>query len=57
MRAANLVVNGDGVHAAMERAGELVAAGDVEGCAVWKRILAAVAELARTKPVQGERVN
>ena len=57
-RAANLVVSGDGIHAAAERAGELLAAGDVEGCAVWPRILVTVAEqLARTTPAEGERVN
>ena len=32
---------------------ELLAAGDVEGCAIWKRILAAVTELARTAPAEG----
>jgi hypothetical protein len=31
--------------------------GDVEGCAVWKRILAAVTELVRMTPAEGERVN
>ena len=35
----------------------MLAAGDPEGCAVWKRMLEAVAELSRTKPVKGERVN
>jgi hypothetical protein len=28
-----------------------------KGCAVWKRILAAVAELTRTTPAEGEPVN
>ena len=42
---------------AAERAGELLAAGDHEGCAVWKRIIAAVKELERTKPADDERVN
>jgi hypothetical protein len=36
---------------------ELAAASDVDGYAVWKRILAAVGELARTTPAEGERVN
>jgi hypothetical protein len=27
------------------------------GCAAWKRILEAVAELLRTTPAKGERVN
>ncbi len=42
---------------AARRADELLAAGDVEGCAVWKRILAAIGELTRTKLAMGERVN
>jgi hypothetical protein len=42
---------------AAKRADELLASGDVEGCAIWKRILAAVTELSRTAPAEGERVN
>ena len=42
---------------AAKRAEELAARGDVEGYAIWKRILAAVGELARIKPAEGERVN
>ena len=38
------------IHAAM-RADELLEAGDLEGCEVWKRIMRAVG------PVEGERVN
>src|ERR1700730_1356780 len=39
------------------RHGELdEAAGDAEGCAVWERILEAVADLTRTTPAEGERV-
>jgi hypothetical protein len=34
----------------------LLAAGDVEGCAVGKRILHAVGELTRTRSAEGERV-
>jgi len=44
-RAANLLVKRHGADAALvagRRADELLA-GDVEGCAVWKRILVAVA--------------
>ena len=55
-RAANILVKRHGVDAALvaaQRADELLAKGDVEGCAVWKRIL----ELTRTKPAEGERVN
>ncbi len=59
-RAANLLVKRHGVDAAMmaaKRADELLAAGDVEGWAVWEWIVAAVTELARTKPAEGEPVN
>ncbi len=31
--------------------------GDLDGCAVWKRIVRAVEELRRAGPVKGERVN
>ena len=37
--------------------GELLAAGDPKGCVVWKRIIAAVAELSRVAPAVGERVD
>jgi hypothetical protein len=53
-------VKRDGADAAMvaaNRADEPLAAGDPEGCAIWKRILHAVGELARTAPAEGERVN
>ena len=59
-RAANLVIKRHGDDAAIvagRRADELLAAGDPEGCTVWKRILEAVTELARTTPADGERVN
>ena len=59
-RAANLLVKrhgDDAVLTAVTRADEMLAAGDVEGCAIWKRILGAVAELTRTKSIEGERVN
>jgi len=59
-RAANLLVMRHGSDAALvaaQRADELLEAGDIDGCAIWKRILAAVAELARTTPAEGERVN
>ena len=57
---ANLLVRrhrSDAALAAARRADELWAAGDSEGCAIWKRILEAVAELTRTTPTEGERVN
>ena len=59
-RAANLLVKRHGADAALtaaRRADELLAAGDDEGCAIWKRILEAVSELTRTTPAEGERVN
>ena len=49
-RAANELIRQHGdeaaIHAAM-RADELTAAGDMEGCAVWKRILGAIDVLRR----------
>jgi hypothetical protein len=60
-RAATLLLKRHGAQdaagAAAKRAEELAADGDLEGYAVWKRILAAVSELARLKPAEGERVN
>ncbi len=44
------------VHAAM-RADELLEAGDLDGYAVWKRILKAVEELQGTVPGSGVRVH
>jgi hypothetical protein len=34
-----------------------LAAGDVEGQAIWKRIVEAILELLRDTPTNGERVN
>jgi hypothetical protein len=59
-RAANLLVKRHGHDAALvaaRRADELLAATDFEGCRIWNRILQAGAELSRTKPARGERVN
>jgi hypothetical protein len=59
-RAANLLVERHGpdvVIGAARRADELLAGANPEGYAVWKRILAAVAELTRTTPAEGERIN
>jgi hypothetical protein len=47
----------DAAMGAAQRADALVAGNDSEGCAIWKRILADVAELARPAPPEGERVN
>ena len=38
------------IHAAM-RADELLAHGDMDGAATWRRVLAAVKELERTEPM------
>ena len=59
-RAANLLLrrhSADAEIVAAMRADELLANGDVEGWAIWKQILAAVTELSRTAPADGERVN
>ncbi len=40
-----------------ERIALLSGSGEEEGVAVWRRILAAVGELRRTKPRDGEAVN
>ena len=44
------------IHAAM-RADELLEAGDLDGYAVWKRIVKAVEELQGTVPKSGEAVH
>ena len=44
------------LHAAM-RADAMLEAGDLDGLAVWKRILRAVGELQGTKPKSGEAVH
>jgi len=59
-RAANLLLKrhrDDAAIVAAIRADELLASGDVEGCAVWKRIVAAVRKVKRIVPTKGERVN
>lgn len=59
-RAAHLLVKRYGVDAetvTAQRADELLAQGDTDGQRIWKRILAAVHELQRTKPAAGERRN
>ncbi len=59
-RAANLLVKQHGedapIHAAM-KADAMLEAGDLDGLAVWKRILKAVEELQGTKPKSGETVH
>ncbi len=44
------------IHAAM-RADKLLKAGDLDGYAVWKRILGAVEELQGSEPKPGEAVH
>ena len=44
------------IHAAM-RADEMLAAGDIDGQATWKRILAAVEELRARKRPEGESLH
>ena len=59
-RAAALLVKRHGKGAALvasQRIDEFLAEGDLEGRAVWYRILEAAKELERTKPAEGERVN
>ena len=59
-RSANILVKRHGqdapIHAAM-RADALLEAGDLDGCAVWKRILRAVGELRRVEPGPGVEVH
>ncbi len=44
------------IHAAM-RANAMLEAGDLDGSAVWKRVLAAVEELQKTEPRPVEKVH
>ncbi len=44
------------IEAAM-RADAMLDKGDLDGCAVWKRIVRAVEELVRVELTEGERVN
>ncbi len=59
-RSAKLIVDKYGDDAPIEaalRADAMLERGDLDGYAVWKRILAAVEELGRVKPEDGERAN
>ncbi len=59
-RSANVLVKQQGedapIHAAM-RADAMLEAGDLDGLAVWKRILKAIEELQAKKPKSGEAVH
>ena len=60
LRAANLLLKRYGADAgirAAQRADELLADGDSDGYAIWRRILEAVTDLARAAPAEGERGN
>ncbi len=59
-RSANLLVKQHGEDAPIEvamRAAAMLDKGDLDGAAVWKRILRAVEEVQRVEPIEGERVN
>ena len=59
-RAAQLLIKRhreDAAIAAAQRADELLAAGDLDGVAVWKSITSAVEELLGVEPNVGEKVN
>jgi hypothetical protein len=58
-RAAKLLIDQHGQEApirAAQRADELLAAGDIEGAAIWRSILAAIEDLQRGR-LDGESVN
>ena len=59
-RSAQMLVQQHGpdapIHAA-KRADAMLEAGDLDGCAVWKRILRAVEELQVTEPKSGAAVH
>ena len=59
-RTANVLIREHGDEAdraAAERADSFLEAGDMDGLAVWKRVLAAVKEIQRQEPREGEAVN
>ena len=59
-RSAQVLVKRHGQDAAIKaamRADAMLASGDLEGQAVWKRVLRAVEELVRKEPAKGHWVN
>ncbi len=59
-RSASVLVKHHGQDAPIEaamRADAMLDKGDLDGYAVWKRILRAVEELRRMEPTEGKRVN
>jgi hypothetical protein len=58
-RAAKLLIDQHGEHASMraaERADELLEAGDIDGAAIWRDIVAAIEEMQRERG-PGDSVN
>ncbi len=58
-RSAQVLVKRHGQDAPIEaamRADAMLEAGDLDGYAVWKRVLKAVEELLRDEPAKGDRV-
>ena len=56
-RSANVLIHEHGEDAALEaaqRADAMLERGDMEGCAVWKRIVAAVEEIERAERRENE---
>ncbi len=59
-RTARMLINEHGEQASIEaamRADELLAAGDLDGQAVWLRVLRAVKELLQQKPERGQAIH
>ncbi len=59
-RSAQVLVKRHGADApiyAATRADAMLDKGDLDGYAVWRRVLRAVGELLRLGPVEGERIN
>jgi len=59
-RSASVIMERYGEDAALEaaqRADDMLARGDLDGCAVWKRILKAIEEMERTDRLVGEPLN
>jgi hypothetical protein len=59
-RTANVLIREHGDEAdlvAAQRADSFLEAGDLDGCAVWKRVLKAIKEIRRVEPREGEAVN
>jgi hypothetical protein len=57
---ATVMVRRYGADAAMEaaqRSDQMLAEGDAEGAAVWRRVMAAIEELGREAPREGEGVH